>query len=125
MASLGSAEYTYSARVIHIVDGDTIDVTVDLGFKITRDVRLRLLGIDTAEIYGVEDTSETYKRGMKHKEFVADWLDESFDSEYPLLIGTHKQGKFGRYLATVWRPDKKASLNAAVRSEFDNVAYTG
>lgn len=125
MESLGSVEYTYSARVLDIVDGDTIDVTVDLGFKITRDVRLRLLGIDTAEIFGVEDTSETYERGMKHKEFVADWLDGSFDSKYPLLIGTHKQGKFGRYLATVWRPDKKASLNAAVRSEFDNVAYTG
>ncbi len=125
MTSLGSAEYTYSARVIDVVDGDTIDVTVDLGFKITRDVRLRLLGIDTAEIFGVEETSDAYKRGIKHKEFVADWLDQSFDSEYPLLIGTHKQGKFGRYLATVWRPDTKESLNAALRSEFDDVVYDG
>ena len=41
--------YQYSATVYNVVDGDTIDVVVDLGFKITTKQRLRLNGIDTPE----------------------------------------------------------------------------
>jgi|APHM01.1.fsa_nt_gi Micrococcal nuclease (thermonuclease) homologs len=121
--SRGSAEYVYDARLIDIVDGDTIDVTVDLGFNITRDVRLRLMDVDTAEIFGVEDTSDEYQRGMKHKQYVSDWLECDVDTRFPLRIGTHKKGKFGRYIATVWKPNDNQSLNAALLSEFDDVEY--
>ena len=42
--------FNYSGYVIHIVDGDTIDVSLDLGFHVKLDVRLRLANINTAEL---------------------------------------------------------------------------
>ena len=44
--------YTYKAHVDRVVDGDTFDVTVDLGFRITTYQRLRLAGVETPEVRG-------------------------------------------------------------------------
>ena len=57
--------YEYSAALMGVVDGDTVDVTVDLGFRIHREIRLRLAGIDTHETYGVSKDSEEYRRGTE------------------------------------------------------------
>ena len=52
--------YQYKAKVERIVDGDTIDVVIDLGFKITTNQRIRLAGINTPETYNVKKDSEEY-----------------------------------------------------------------
>jgi len=93
--------YEYRAKVTHVVDGDTIDVRVDLGFKIYFDIRLRLFGIDTPELRG-----EEYEAGMKAKRFVE---EKVLDRE--VIVKTHKDktGKYGRYLAEVFYDD--VSLN--------------
>ena len=103
-----------------VVDGDTLDVTVDLGFETRRNVRLRLYGVDTAEIYGVDKTSEEYERGMAHARFVEDWLDDArgVDSSWPLRVYTLKDsGKYGRYVADVLNGEDN-SLVAALYEEF-------
>ena len=137
MASDDPSPWLYRARLEPegVVDGDTIDVTVDLGFRLTRTIRLRLLGVDTAEIYGVERDSQEYARGITHKNFVEGWLTEAdrrVDGDWPLLINTHKddRGKFGRYLATVIRRTESgswamdASLNDALLEKYgDEVHY--
>ena len=46
--------YSYSARVFNIVDGDTIDCELDLGFHLMTKLRFRLLGIDTPEVVGAD-----------------------------------------------------------------------
>lgn len=112
-------QYVYPARLEEVIDGDTIDVTVDLGFHITRRVRLRLAGLDTAEIYGVEDESAEYERGMVHSNYVSEWFDETPDEAFPLTVDVQKKGKFGRYIATVYRNDRERSLNDALRASFD------
>ena len=51
------ALYNYAAKVEHIVDGDTIDLTCDLGFRIYHKARFRLYGIDTPEQKSLLETS--------------------------------------------------------------------
>lgn len=45
--------YTYYTKIDNVVDGDTVDVFVDLGFKVWRQERMRLVGVDTAEKYPI------------------------------------------------------------------------
>jgi len=119
--------WTFPARPVNVLDGDTIEVTVDLGFHIRRDVTLRLAKVDTAEIHFVSHDSEEYRRGQAHAEFVEGWLDEaqvSHDGDWPLRVYTAERGKYGRYLAWVRRPSDSGFLNAVLLEEFgDDVRY--
>lgn len=83
--------YQYKAVCTNVVDGDTIDVTIDVGFKMTTTQRLRLINIDTPE-RGQEGYYEA-------KGFVADKI---MGKQIGLV--THKSDAFGRYLAEVLVP---------------------
>ena len=113
--------WSFPARVTNVVDGDTIDVTVDLGFNARRDVRLRLAGLDTAEIYAPSSEAE-YQRGKDQAQFVREWLAKRDDgSEWPLVVQTKKEkGKFGRYVAHVHGPGGE-SLNDALIDAYPEV----
>lgn len=91
------------ARVIKVVDGDTIDVEVDLGFSTYRKERIRLYGINTPETYGVKRDSDEYKEGIKAKDFVIGALEPMTQGER-IVIQTikDKKGKYGRYLANIY-----------------------
>ena len=69
--------YRYRAELDRVVDGDTLDVLIDLGFYIKIKERIRLEGMDTPEIYGVPQDSEEYRRGMEAKEYVERRLVEN------------------------------------------------
>lgn len=105
--------YVYNAVVTRVVDGDTLDMTVDLGFKVCIDIRARLYGVDTPEIYGVKKESEEYQKGKAASEFVQAWLDARPEV---LTVKTIKdaKGKYGRYLVTVIDPLTEESLNEAL-----------
>ena len=101
--------YKYKAKVERIVDGDTIDVIIDLGFKITTNQRIRFSGINTPETYNVKKTSEEYKKGLAAKNYVTKRMEMN-NSE--IIIETSKDtGKYGRYIGTIWLPDSASSLN--------------
>ncbi len=101
--------YKYKATVTRIVDGDTMDIDIDLGFKITTHQRIRLQGINTPETYSVKKDSEEYLLGMKAKNFVEARIEANNNE---ILIDTEKDtGKYGRYIATVWLADSTVSLN--------------
>lgn len=116
--------FKYRAQITNVVDGDTLDVEIDLGFGLRKEVRLRLLGVDTAEVYGVSKDSDLYKTGKRHSAFVQSWVEsgEKVDDSFPFIVKTEKRGKFGRYLATVHRSDG-AVLNDDLLETFDGVAY--
>jgi len=127
--------YEYPARLVEVIDGDTIDVTVDLGFHIHRTVRLRLAGVDTDEIYGVEQTSAEYDRGMEHAAFVRQWFQQPVetgcsqdepntadaDGGWPFIVRTKKKGKYGRYIATVERRADGSELTDELATAFPAV----
>ncbi len=86
--------FTYWATVLRVVDGDTVDLAVDVGFRITVTDRFRLLGIDAPEL-----RTPTYEAGHAARR----WL-EALIAGRELLIETHKPAtdKYGRWLATLF-----------------------
>lgn len=127
--------YEYPAQLVEVIDGDTVDVTVDLGFHIHRTVRLRLAGVDTAEIYGVEQTSAEYESGVTHASFVRQWFQQPVDADssqepadtkrvddgWPFIVRTEKKSKYGRYVATVERKTDGSELTDELVATFPQV----
>lgn len=92
-------QYTYTASVERVIDGDTIVAQIECGFDTVIREKLRLRGIDCPEI----DTPE----GKKAKDFTAKKLPAGSS----IIITTHKDDKYGRYLADVFFGDEKIFLN--------------
>lgn len=101
--------YEYKADLDRVVDGDTIDVTIDVGFKITTHQRIRLAHINVPEIFKVPLDSPEYKRGMKAKKYVEKRLKQNHNK---MRLVTYKwAGMHGRYTGIIWLEDSKISLN--------------
>lgn len=83
--------YTYRATVLRVIDGDTLDVTVDLGFRVHHQIRVRLAGINCPELKTPD--------GQRAKQFVENWLAANL----PVTLQTQldKTEKYGRYLGRV------------------------
>lgn len=91
-----NAVYEYKGLVTRIVDGDTIDMQIDLGFRIKTDIRVRILDIDTPEIYH-PSCDEEKKHGHEAKD-----LAESLILNKPIIVRTKKYtGKYGRWLGKI------------------------
>jgi len=98
--------YEYAIEVERVVDGDTLDLHVDLGFKVGVRVRVRLHGVDTPETYGVKKHSEEWEAGVRAKAFVEHWLATQVEQGRRLVMRSHDgkdlgTGKYGRWLATI------------------------
>lgn len=87
----------YQAQVDRIVDGDTIDVVIDQGFHNITKQRLRLAGINTPEVRGIEKVE-----GIAAADFVTAWVEEvegqHLEYEWPFMVETGKTGKYGRWI---------------------------
>lgn len=114
--------YEYKATLDRVVDGDTLDLVIDMGFKMTTNQRIRLANINTPETYGQKHDSEEYKAGMLAKEFVVKRLQENGNI---VKINTSKlTGKYGRYIGVIWLADSETSLNdELVDKGFAKVAH--
>ncbi|WP_318567868.1 hypothetical protein [Salinigranum marinum] len=116
--------WQYRARVERVVDGDTLDLGIDLGFGVSLtgdEARVRLRGVDTAETFGVPKDSEEYAAGQRQKAFVEEWVDETDEREWPVFVETAKddqRGKYGRWLAVVQRRTDGAVLNDDLVAAF-------
>ena len=98
--------YEYKVKeVVKVVDGDTIDVVIDLGFDLSKKERVRLAGIDTPESR-TRDLDEK-KLGLEAKEYLSTNLSNAND----LMISTKKDGKYGRMLGTIYIYDDIVSMN--------------
>lgn len=86
--------YTYHARSINVVDGDTLDCAIDLGFHMTATLRLRLEGIDCPESNS-KDESERIQ-AQKAKIELANMVNGK-----KLTIQTNKSDMFGRWVALI------------------------
>ena len=116
--------YTYRCNVIKIIDGDTVDVDIDLGFGVwLKKQRIRMYGIDTPESR-TRDLEEK-KYGLAAKEFLTGMLDD----DAGILLKTYKdeKGKFGRILGELWRTTNYAdkSVNDYMVEKYHAVAYYG
>jgi micrococcal nuclease len=88
--------YIYRAKLAKVVDGDTIDADVDLGFQLTARLRLRLLGLNAAEMHASDPAERQLALEAKC------WLKDQLEVHGPFVIKTAKADAFGRYLADIY-----------------------
>lgn len=90
--------YHYKATVVRVIDGDTLEVDIDLGFNTTlKKEKLRLLGIDTPELRSKNLSERVH--AQEAKQFVERYCPPG--SLIYLRTEKDKKGKYGRYLAHV------------------------
>jgi micrococcal nuclease len=111
--------YEYRCNITRVVDGDTVDAEIDLGFDIVYKSRVRLYGIDTPESR-TRDLDEKARGKLAGK-----FLSDSILHADNLIIQTKldKKGKFGRVLGVIVADD--VDLNQALINNYLAVAYTG
>ena len=111
--------YEYRCEITRVVDGDTVDAIIDLGFDVSYKSRVRLYGIDTPESR-TRDLDEK-ARGKLAGKFLSDAILHADN----LIIQTKldKKGKFGRVLGVIVADD--VDLNQALIDNHLAVAYTG
>jgi len=93
--------YQYRAIIQKVVDGDTVEIDIDLGLSAwIHSEKIRLYGIDTPEVYGVKKGSAEWERGNLASEFVKKHLIEKNE----VIVETIKdrQEKYGRYLGLIY-----------------------
>ena len=105
-----SKMYKYNAKLIRIIDGDTIEALIDLGFEIATRKIIRLYDINAPEIRGA--LKEEKLAGLKAKARLQELLDTS-EGEFQLL--SHGWGKFGRCLGEIFINDQ--SINEQLINE--------
>lgn len=117
---MNSLDYIYKGKVLRVIDGDTVDILVHLGFGICSELRFRLAGIDAPEIYGVKHESEEYRKGIVAKERLEELI---WGKEVVLYSHKDSSGGFGRYLADIYIDDGK-TVQEALLSEGLVDVYT-
>jgi micrococcal nuclease len=115
--------YEYRVKkVLRVVDGDTIDVDIDLGFNVSYTQRVRLAGIDTPESRTTDLKEKAL--GLEVKEYLKNLLDGAED----IVIQTEKPDsseKYGRILGWLFINDEDTSLNEKMISEGYAWEYDG
>lgn len=92
-------------RLVRVIDGDTVQVIIDLGFYAYIEHRLRLLDVNTPELHA-KDPGER-ARAVAATSFVVDWFAQhtphntNANTEWPFFIRTEKSDSFGRFLAHI------------------------
>ena len=101
--------YEYRARIVRVIDGDTVEAEVDLGFHISSRMMLRLFGINAPEIKG-----PTRPEGLSARDYLTHLIQTHTNGNSELIIRTQKDAteKYGRLLATLVAGD--VNLNEAL-----------
>jgi|TARA_Y100000310_G_scaffold280419_1_gene300143 micrococcal nuclease len=113
--------YHYRATVLRVVDGDTVDVMLELGFNVSLKERVRLYGINAPESR-TRDKLEKVK-GLASKDFVVEWTEDHAD-EIVIVTRIDKRGKYGRVLGTIMT-ESGENLNELMIKEGHAVEYFG
>ena len=113
--------YCYRATVQRVVDGDTIDVLLDLGFNVSLKERIRLYGINAPESR-TRDAAEKV-RGLAAKDFVIQWA-EAHAGQITIRTRIDKRGKYGRILGEVINSAGEC-LNDVMIEQGHAVEYLG
>ena len=111
--------YRYNVEVTRVVDGDTVDVDIDLGFgMIYKKQRVRMMGIDTPE-------SRTRNLEEKYYGKLSKAHLQKILSEGNIQLKSHDKGKFGRILGELFIGDSVYSINQQMIDEHHAVPYFG
>ena len=119
-------KYNYRAKLVRVVDGDTIDALIDVGFDIWFKKRIRFKGIDTWESR-TRDLEEK-KKGLAAKARTKELLEKVSSKSGYFRIKSYGTGKYGRVLADIFIQDKEGKtifINETLISEGHAYIYDG
>ena len=113
--------YTYFVKSVdRVVDGDTIDISIDLGFDLTKKERVRLAGIDTPE----KRTKDQKEKEMGYQ--ATEFLEMHLMEAKKLTVKTEKEGKFGRMLGWLYKSETDTtSINQIMIDKGYTWSYDG
>ena len=114
-------KHNYSATLVRVVDGDTCDAMIDLGFDIWVKKRIRFYGVDTWESR-TRDKEEKVK-GLAAKEFTKKLLEKSDEGKFALK--SHGTGKYGRVLGELFVKGHHMSVNELLKHYGHAYEYHG
>lgn len=100
--------YTYKGKLKKVVDGDTVDLYIDLGFDVHYFSRVRLAGINTPE--SRTRNLEEKKLGLAAKEYVEQWFEKN-GNECIIHTTKEQKGKYGRVLGSISDIKEESILN--------------
>mgnify|MGYP003116079024 CR=1 FL=1 len=115
------ASFEYNATLVKVLDGDTIDAYIDLGFDLKIKKRIRYMGIDTWESR-TRDLAEKEK-GLAAKAYVKDLLENSDDGKFSII--SHGKGKYGRVLGEIFVKGHDKSVNELLKENGHAYEYHG
>ena len=104
--------YKYNAKLIRVIDGDTVDALIDLGLDVWVKKRIRLHGIDTPETR-TRDLEEK-KAGIAAKDRLSELMERC---DYKFVLVSHGVGKYGRCLGELFIENSQESVNQMLINE--------
>ena len=115
--------YRYKVDIVKVIDGDTVDVDIDLGFgMVYKKQRVRLKGIDSPE--SRTRNLEEKKFGLAAKAYLKEQLTGE-DAYTHIELVSHDKGKFGRILGELFVGGSSCSINQLMIDKHHAVPYDG
>ena len=114
-------KHIYSAKLQRVVDGDTCDALIDLGFDTWVKKRIRFYGVDTWESR-TRDLEEK-KKGLEAKEFTKKLLENSDEGKF--VLKSYGVGKYGRVLGELFVKGNEQSVNELLKENGHAYEYHG
>ena len=114
-------KHGYSCKLVRVVDGDTADAMIDLGFDTWVKKRIRFKGVDTWESR-TRDLEEKAK-GLEAKAFTKNLLENSDDGKFSII--SHGVGKYGRVLGELFVKGHEKSVNDLLIENGHAYEYEG
>jgi len=121
MAKKQVKKYGYSCKLDRVVDGDTCDALIDLGFDTFVKKRIRFYGVDTWE--SRTRNKEEKVKGLAAKAYVKDLLENSDDGKFSII--SHGVGKYGRVLGEIFVKGHEQSVNELLKENGHAYEYDG
>lgn len=107
------------ASLPRVVDGDTVEVTISLGWHIYLREIVRLYGVNCPETHGPKRSNAGFTAAL----FTAEWLKEAKSLEIESLSFESRTDKYGRTLARIYRNDDPVSLNQALLDSGNAIIF--
>tara|TARA_R100000805_G_C3576645_1_gene81408 strand:- start:130 stop:516 length:387 start_codon:yes stop_codon:yes gene_type:complete len=114
-------KHGYSCKLVRVVDGDTCDAMIDLGFDTWVKKRIRFMGVDTWE--SRTRNKEEKVKGLAAKAFTKDILENSDDGKFSII--SYGVGKYGRVLGELFVKGKEQSVNELLKENGHAYEYHG
>jgi len=114
-------KHGYSCKLDRVVDGDTCDALIDLGFNTFVKKRIRFYGVDTWE--SRTRNLEEKKKGLAAKAYVKDLLENSDEGKFSII--SYGVGKYGRVLGELFIKGEEKSVNELLKENGHAYEYHG